>query len=335
MVKKNFNCIKICGLAFILIFSCKESDKTKIDSNNTQNPLSELNTAINKNPYSDSLFYQRAKINYDLGNVDSVYSDLNKAIYFNKNKREYYFFLADTYLENAQSLEAKKVLENALNIFPEDKQVQLKYVKLLIILKQYPLATASLNDVLIKDPQNAEAFYLGGHISYEMGDTAAAINAYQKTVDLNPDFREGWILLGDVMRERKNKLSLQYYDNALKLDSNDVETLHNKAYALQQFDQKEKAFELYQSICRKFKDYEPAFYNLGLMYMEKDSVDKAIEHLTISIELNPMEASSYYQRGLCFEKIGKRVEAKSDLTRATTLEPDWKEAKQALSRILK
>ena len=281
---------------------------------------------------TDSLYYKRAIIHYDEGNIDSVYADLNRAIFLNKNKKEYYFFLADTYLENAQSKESKAVMEKAMAIFPDDIATQLKNVRLNLILKEFPIG---LNKIFLQDPQNAEAFYLAGHTSYETGDTASAINAYQKAVDINPEFKEAWIQLGDVMSERKNKLSIRYYDNALRLDSNDVETMHNKAYAYQMLNQENEAFELYKKICTRFSDYEPAFYNIGIIYANKDSIAKAIEHFTISIGMSPMEASSYYQRGLCYEKQKKRVEAKADFSKATALEPEWKEAKEALQRINK
>ena len=92
---------------------------------------------------------------------------------------------------------------------------------------------------------------------------------------------------------------------------------------------------MYKKICTRFSDYEPAFYNIGIIYANKDSIAKAIEHFTISIGMSPMEASSYYQRGLCYEKQKKRVEAKADFSKATALEPEWKEAKEALQRINK
>ena len=324
-------------ISLICFSNCKQKTETTetIPSNSDLSSTAKINELIQKSPYADSLYYKRAIIHYDEGNIDSVYADLNRAIFLNKNKKEYYFFLADTYLENAQSKESKAVMEKAMAIFPDDIATQLKNVRLNLILKEFPLATIGLNKIFLQDPQNAEAFYLAGHTSYETGDTASAINAYQKAVDINPEFKEAWIQLGDVMSERKNKLSIRYYDNALRLDSNDVETMHNKAYAYQMLNQENEAFELYKKICTRFSDYEPAFYNIGIIYANKDSIAKAIEHFTISIGMSPMEASSYYQRGLCYEKQKKRVEAKADFSKATALEPEWKEAKEAIQRINK
>src|SRR6185436_13726466 len=148
------------------------------------------------------------------------------------------------------------------------------------------------------DPQNANAYYLAGHIFYEMGDTGRAMNSYQKAVDINPDLREAWIRLGDVLTELKNPKAISYYDNAIHMDTLDPETWHNKAYALNVLGKRDASLKLYKEICIRFPKYEPAFFNLGMLYKQMDSLSQAIEQFTISIQINPNEPTSYYQRGL-------------------------------------
>lgn len=327
----------LCFCFLIIIISCKEKTDKKIAEPSTPeaSTFDLINKAIAADVYADSLYYQRAKMYYDNAIIDSVYSDLNRAIFLNPKKQEYYLFLSDTYLENAMSKEAAATLEKALSVDPTNKEIILRLAKLKIILQEYQLATVYINQVYAQDPQHAYAHYLSGHVYYETGDTARAINSYQRAVDSDPTLREAWIQLGDIMTERKNKLAINYYDNAIRLDSTDKESIFNKAYALQQLNRKPEAMDLYRSLCNKFPNYEPAFYNFGLMYKDAGDMDHAIEHFTISIGLNPMEASSYYHRGLCYIKQGKRVEAKADLSRAASLEPTWKEAKQALDNLTK
>jgi len=53
----------------------------------------------------------------------------------------------------------------------------------------------------------------------------------------------------------------------------------------------------------------------------------------ISVQINPAEASSYYQRGIVYQKMKKSQEAKNDFQKALQLDSSLIEARQALNLI--
>jgi tetratricopeptide (TPR) repeat protein len=154
-------------------------------------------------------------------------------------------------------------------------------------------------------------------------------------VDLNPEFVEGWIQLGDIMTTMRNPLAIQYYKNAIRLDSNNIETLHNYAYSLQIFGKEQEAINQYLINIQKRPDYELSLYNLGIMYQKKDSCEKAIDYLSRAIALNSKEASSYYYRARCYTKINQADKASEDLKTALNLYPEYYEARKMLSELRK
>ena len=129
------------------------------------------------------------------------------------------------------------------------------------------------------------------------------------------------------------KLCIEYYDNALKLDSNDIETLHNKAFALQSLDRQKEAIQQYLSNVKSFPEYELSYYNLGLYYQSLDSIDQAITYLTHSIRLNPNEPTTYYQRGKCYLTLKNKIKAKIDFEQALRINPDYVEVKNELAQL--
>lgn len=289
---------------------------------------------IRQNPEVDSLYAGRADFLIEQESYDSAIVDYLKAISLDSlSHPEYYINLSKAYLMVAQSHRAGEILDKALAVFPNHKPTLLNVTELKLVLKQYLPALGILNKMFQLDPENADAYYLAGHVYYEMGDTGRAVNAYQKAVDLNPEMRNAWIQLGDVLTALKIKRAMECYDNAIRLDSSDPRVFHNKAYALGVFEKKLASFEQFKQLVIRFPDYEPGFYYLGLQYLEMDSIEKAIEHFNICIQLQPTEASSYVQRAKAFAKSNRRQEAITDLKNAMNLDAGNLEAKKLLDEI--
>ena len=292
------------------------------------------NQIILQNPDEDSLYAGRALYLVERHSYDSAIVDYLKAISIDSTQHpEYYLQLSHAYLMAAQSHRAGEVLDQAMRLFPTHKPTLLKVAELKLVLQQYLPALGILNTLFQQDPENADAFYLMGHVYYEMGDTGRAVNAYQRAVDINPEFRQAWIQLGDVLTILKIKRALECYDNALRLDSLDPKVMHNKAYALQALGKKQESLELFRELVVRFPTYEPGFYNLALLYAEADSLDRALEHFNLCIELQPTEPSSYYQRALVYIRLNKKAEAKSDLQNTLNLDPEFEEARKKLEQL--
>lgn len=317
------------------LLSCKEKSRIEPEAVlPVDTSLDALNQKIEKNPDNDSLYYLRAKILSEQESFDSAITDLKKAISIDSTKKPvYYHFLSDLYLMNVDSKAALRVMEKALILFPNDIGTLLKSARLKLILKQHMAALATLDKIFMRDPQNSPAYYLAGHVFYEMGDTGRAVNSYQKAVDMDPDLREGWIRLGDILTELHNPKAIAYYDNAIRMDTLDADTWHSKAYALEMLGDRNRAMLLYKEMCLRFPSFEPAFFNLGMLYKKMDSLQQAITHFDISVRINPAEPSSYYQRGMCNLKLGNSTQAKEDFATALRLDPEFEEAKMEMEKI--
>ncbi len=320
-------------LLLMLWFSCKTKEQQAQSNDMPKSEWTILAEQLRESPYEDSLYFKRAKFFFALEQFDSCIADVNKAIYLDSTVSQYYFLLSDAYLMSSQSKTALEVLDKSMKLFPDDVDTYIHSARLYLILKQHLTALTTLDQVYVRDKENAEAYYLAGHILYEMGDTARAIKNYHKATEINPDKIEAWVQLGDVYTEMGNERALACYDNAIRLLPSDVETMHNKAYAYQKFGKIKESVELHQKICNEFPNYEPAFYNLGLLYRNMDSLDLAISYFTQAIALRPSESSSYYHRGLCYAEQKKAELAKEDLKKSVLLNPKDEEAQTALKEL--
>ena len=82
---------------------------------------------------------------------------------------------------------------------------------------------------------------------------------------------------------------------------------------------------------------DPTVYtNVGILFMNKQSLDDALTYFTNAIDLDRSRADSYYYRGLAYVQMKKYDEAKADFNRVVELapqSPEAEEAKQLLAQL--
>lgn len=281
----------------------------------------------------DSIYYNRGIWLIRKNKLNQGIEDLKKAVQLRPDKQEYVFSLSDAYLLNIESRKAIDVIDSLLLRRPDDIPTLLKQARLHLIIQDYNASLAVIDRILEHDRENSQAYYLAGHVFYEQGDTGRAVKSYQKAVDINPEFTEAWNQLGDIMSQLNNPLAIKFYDNALRGDSLNIETLHNRAFALQKEGRIKEAIEAYQVNIVKRPDFELSYYNLGILLFESKQFEKALENINQAILLNSKEPSSYYYRAKIWIEEGNKDLAKKDLQTAITLYPDYEKAKQLLKAL--
>lgn len=75
---------------------------------------------------------------------------------------------------------------------------------------------------------------------------------------------------------------------------------------------------------------DPTVYtNVGILFMNKQSLDDALAYFTKAVELDRSRADSYYYRGLAYVQMKQYAEAKAEFNRVVELAPDSTEAAEA------
>jgi tetratricopeptide (TPR) repeat protein len=329
--------IGLCMLVFVST-SCKNDNKpdpaTPSDATNGINPeLQSLSLQLQKDPKNDSLLFQRAEVYYRLEGYDEAIKDLGDAIVIDSMRPKYYHLLADVFMDYAKSYQAIKTMEVAVSKFPERTPTLLKASEYYLIIKKYTEALSLLNKILLRDPQNAEALYMSGRVALDMGKTNEAINVMRKSVKINADNADAWEFLGRIFLEKNDPLCLQYFDNALRIDSSNTDIRIYKAMFHKQKGDFPKAFASYKEIITRDPDNSDAFYDMAIMYLEMDSLNAAFNHFDICIKRDPLFVKAYYYRGVVSEQKGDQKAALADYTQANKMSPNLKEAKEALVRL--
>lgn len=329
----------LCGTLAFLLISCKSDDKKNAGPEQTADPvLAALNAELEKNPDNDSLLYRRAITYYKLEGYDEAIRDAAQAIRLDSMQPAYYHLMADILLDYARPNDSRRaidVLQTASAKFPDNLHTLLKLSEFQLIVRQHGDALATLDKILRRDPQNAEAFYMAGRVALDKGDTTSAVASLQKSVKFDASNDDAWMFLGRIFVTRNNPLALQYFDNALRIDSTNLEAREFKGVFYKKRGEFDKAFAVYRDIIAQNPDYSNAYFDMAAIYLEKDSLSKAYDNFNIAIKTDPLFVKAYYYRGLCSEIQGNTDAALADYRQANKMSPDYAEPKEALERLEK
>ncbi len=337
-MKKNGNAIFFVFMLAVIFVACtKEPSKSNdVNFTPTGNPVIDgFSKEIAANPDNASLYAQRAAAYYELEGFDEAISDLKTAIGLDSVQIPYHHLLADVYLDYYKSREALETMYQAEKLFPKSLPTKLKLSEFQFILKRNTQSLKTLDNILKIDPQNADAFFMIGMNLKETGDTTKAINSFQTAVEHNPDLIDAWILLGKLYAAQNNPLAPRFFDNAIALDTSNLEARMGKAVHYQRQGDWDQALDTYKKIIHIDPQYANAYYNIGLLHFEKEAYDKAKDNFSIATKVDPLNDRAYYYRGLASEFLKDFSSAQKDYEQALRINPDYAFAQEALARVKK
>ena len=152
-------------------------------------------------------------------------------------------------------------------------------------------------------------------------------------MEFNSDLVDGWIQLGQLYAAIGDPLAMRYFDNAIRVAPENIYALHSRADYLSDVGNLAEAVEMYRRISRIDPQYEEAYFNSGLIYMDLDSIEQARRQFDIAIKTSPTHIRAYYYRGLAQEMLGNTAAAKADYEQALRMAPNYEKAQEALDRI--
>jgi tetratricopeptide (TPR) repeat protein len=326
--------LAICGS--LLLAACNGGGKKAVEDNpffNTEPALKEITASIKKTPDDAALYFARGKMLRKLKQDTLALRDFKMASSLDTNNATYYSAVGDVLFE-AKDLDGSITwLSKAIAKNPTDPQAHLKIAKLFLFMQKYDKAFEQINIVMRKDVYNPEAYYLKGMVYKDMKDTGRAISSFQSALQVAPDYRDADVQLGLLYTAKNDTLGIKYLENAYKKDSTDVFPLYARGVYLQNQKRYEEAKQLFRKCIVKNTHYVDAYFNMGYILMQQDSLQKSYNFYDLAVKLQPDNPSAYYDRGVCNELMNKLQDAIADYKNALKLDPKYASPMAALKRL--
>lgn len=305
--------------------SSQEKEKTEIEL---------LNEQVRNAPSDPQAYIDRASYHMDQRSFQDALNDLKRSLVLDSNNADVFLMEGRAYGALQESAKAKFAFLKAIEKDENNKEARLELAQYYGALTNYDRALEYVNDVLKMDDQYARAYFIKGLLYRKGGVDSLAISSIQTAIELDPNTIDPFIFLGDIFGERNDPLALDYYNSALTIDQTNQQALYSKAFFLQNNGRGRESLNTYAEISA-IDSLNPIIpYNMGYVYLEVlNQPDSSAIHFSKALKLSPQYYQAYYNRGLCYERLGEIEEARLDYKAALTISHNYPLAIEGLNRL--
>lgn len=262
--------------------------------------------------------------------------------------------MAGTFRANAQTVRHHKIAvedPNAANLAQAETAIQ---------KKDFSSALDLLNKVVAADPKNYEAWFDLGFVNNAIGKTPDAIAAYRQSVAAKPDVFESnlnlglmlaragqpgseeylrtatkltptahaaegkeqaWLALGHTLEKSKPADAIEAFQEAAKLQPNDIEPYLSAGPILEQQKRLPEAEQMYKRAVVLDPQSVDAVIGLANVYMSSQRFPEAEDALKKLLAMRPNDVNAHLELGRILAASGKPDEAIAELQIAEKAQP--------------
>lgn len=323
-------CLAVFLLVFLFACGTEQAPKEQ------KSDIAQLSEQLLKSPNNVVLLKQRKQLFLDKGNMEAAMIDQQLILASDSTNHELLFELAEIQYQLAIAGKSDYYRTSLRNLTKELEAQEGHLPSLLLrgelhyLYREHAESLKDLNNVLNTNPYEAKAYFFKGLNFKELGDFEKAISQFQTTVEQDPYHIEAYEQLAFVYAYLANPLAELYFDNALAVDSSNVQMWYNKGMYLQGLKRYTDAEKCYQAMLRRDKFNQFANYNLGYLNYEKEEYELAANYFSDAIYTNSGYADAYFARGLCFKELGNIPQSRMDFQSALRLDESFAEAQREL-----
>ncbi len=326
--KSEFNWIWVSFMICLSVSACTQHKTSKITTNSLDSlskikdpsvRIVTLDKYIKTTPRNAQLYIMKSKAYHEMGNLDSSIKYADAAINRDTTQTAWYFYMSDLFMEKPAVKSAIMVLERLAISQPTNKEAYLKIGEIQVKSGKFDESEKNLETALKLDRNNAEANFWMGYYFREKQQYDKAIAAFQKAVELKPDYEEAYVILGVLYSNKKDPKALDYYSSAIRLNSHDTAAIYDKGKYYQDIDSFSRAIDEYDKILAMDPNKRDANYGIAYCLYHQKKYNDAIGYFSKVLISNPYDAAAHYGRGLCYKEMGEFEKSRKEINIADGL----------------
>ena len=322
----------LIALLSLTVCSCRHRQLTDDMADSTKLELLDLN--IERDPDNPELLASRARVLLNLHRLQEAAYDISRAVKAKPDNLDYLLLQADIHFAGGNIEESYRTLETAERIAPDNQEVQLKMGEVTFYSRDYDRSLIYLSKVTEHDANNRTALFMKGFIYMEKGDTANAVQLFNRVCDRFPDYAPAFEQLGVLYASVNNPMAVEYLSTTLRLDPSNTNAMYALALFYQDREEMDQAETLYHQILDLNPSSADAWHNLGFIELfHYHDYERAIEYFTHAVEANSAYIEAYANRGCAYEAAGNTALARADFQTALSLNAAYQPAVEGLKRL--
>jgi tetratricopeptide (TPR) repeat protein len=203
-----------------------------------------------------------------------------------------------------------------------NKQTKSFFVSLSILLPLFLVTNSNLFGV--KQTDLSPSYKSLGAAYSEKGQYDLAIAAYQKGLEINPNFAELHRNLGYAYHEKGFwEKAIKEYEQAITLAPHLAEAYGELGYIYEQMNRDEEAFQTYKKALEIDSTLVRAHLNLAFLFEKKGLYEQAVNEYQKALVLEPEVAAIHNNLGHAYAKLGLKDNALAEFKEAVELDPNY------------
>jgi putative PEP-CTERM system TPR-repeat lipoprotein len=257
--------------------------------------------------------------------------------------------LASVAIAQKRNGPAQDALRKALALEPGNVEARLTLVNLMVMMGKYSDALALAADARQRQPDAPGGYKLEGDVHSAQGNHAAALQAYEKALALDPrgpflvqvygaliklgrqgdaDTRANvWLrehpadiptrlyFASSKLVKNEPRAAIPHYQAVLKVDPDNLAALNDLAWSYQRLGDRQ-ALGFAQRAYQLAPDNPAIIDTLGWIYLEQGELARALPLLQKASALAPQSAEIHYHYGMLLARSGDKRGARRELEKA-------------------
>jgi tetratricopeptide (TPR) repeat protein len=176
----------------------------------------------------------------------------------------------------------------------------------------YAGATAAYNRALELRPQFPEAYLGLAQVQYALSGPRDALATVSRAVEQKADYAEALLFQGKMLQELGDRDgALAAYNNSIRANRRIAESYYRRGMVLLQINQYDEATSDFRQATGLQPNFPEAFYWLGRSYYAEGRLEPALQAFQQAVALNGNYLEAIFYVGLASEDLGRIPEALS------------------------
>jgi tetratricopeptide (TPR) repeat protein len=162
---------------------------------------------------------------------------------------------------------------------------------------------------------------------YQLKSYQEAINYYNKSLEINPEYQEAWRGKGDALKALKQyNQALKVYEKAIQLAPNDWQCWLGRAQVLEDMGKSQEALDSFNRTISINPNAWEAWQGKSQIQMKLSQYAESLESLDKLLRLKSDNYWDWYNKGWALQNLKEYKEALKSYDKALELKPDFTNA---------
>ena len=208
-----------------------------------------------------------------------------------------YFEQGKKYDEKQDYKNAYAAYRSAIQIAPDFFEAHKKIAQLWIINQERDKAKKILDDVISKNPDDYEAFYLRGGVNVLLGKTDQALIDFDISLRINPDSLDTYKAIISAHKAKDdNEQIIKTANDAMKIAPNDYSLYISRGEAYYYIKSLDNALSDFNKVLEMEPDNLECLFYRGTILFEKEEYDKSLTDINHILEVSPTADDCVFMR---------------------------------------